>query len=41
MNMARAPVVREYTGVHRSDDDLATQVRNARHVVEQDKRIVH
>lgn len=41
MNMARAPVSGTYTSVHRSDDDLAAQVRNARHVVEQDKRIVH
>ena len=33
MNMARAPVVREAV------DDLSTQVRNARHVVEQENRI--
>jgi hypothetical protein len=31
MNMARAPVTRD---VHHSGDDLASQVRNARHVVE-------
>lgn len=35
MNMARAPVVRE---VH-TTDDLTTQVRNARHVVESDNRV--
>lgn len=42
MNMARAPVVHAYTAtpVVEAGDDLARQVRDARHVVEQDKRIV-
>ena len=48
MNMARAPVVRAFNPtpgsgqvVSEHGDDLAQQVRNARHVVEQDKRVVH